>query len=145
MKIIGTTRNEILLGGSGCDTLLGESGSDHLNGEANDDLIVGGGFRLNSHERDTLTGGTGADVFVIGDSYGAYYQDSIGYSLDSFAIITDFNPLEGDLIQVSGNIHDYQLFDYQNGVDILYRGDLIAVVENIDTASLDPQTDFIFA
>ncbi|MDJ0726353.1 MAG: calcium-binding protein [Prochloraceae cyanobacterium] len=145
--LIGESGNDRLLGWDGDDTLKGGRGNDVLNGENGNDILVGGGFDLrgfdlNSKELDTLTGGAGADVFILGDSLGAYYLDSFGFEASSFATITDFDALEGDKIQVFGTSQDYTLSNRGNGVDILYQGDLIAFVEN--TTDVVPTIDFVF-
>ncbi len=105
---------------------------------------MGGGFEINSNEQDTLIGGKGADVFVLGDLKGAYYQDFGKFSDASYATIKDFDPTQGDLIQLFGSIHDYELFDYRNGVDIVYKGDLIGYLENLHTTEITPDRDFLF-
>lgn len=140
--LIGEAGNDSLLGWDGNDTLEGGLGNDILRGERGNDVLVGGGFELNSGEKDTLTGGTGADVFILGDSLGAYYEDSFGFGTGSFATITDFNSFEGDKIQVFGNIADYSLEPFRGGVDIVYQGDLIGYIEN--TSNVILESDFIF-
>ena len=57
-------------------------------------------------EYDTLTGGTGADTFVLGDTLGIYYGDNYDHS---FATITDFSSAQGDTIQLFGSSSDYYL------------------------------------
>ena len=138
----GEADNDSLLGWDGNDTLEGGLGNDILRGEVGADILVGGGFQLNSNEQDTLTGGSGADVFVLGDSIGAYYEDSFGFGAASYATITDFNALEGDKIQVFGNINDYRLEAFGGGLDIVYQGDIIGFVQNTTNVFLN--TDFIF-
>lgn len=152
--IFGDDGNDTLLGFDGDDTLDGGLGNDIVVGEAGNDVIVGGGFDLNSNQVDILTGDfernsidngfRGADTFVLGDSSGAYYLDSPGFERSSYAIITDFNYLDGDKIQVSGSINDYNVLNSASGfgVDILYKGDLIAVVEN--TTNVFKEADFIY-
>ena len=95
------------------DTLWGDAGNDYLDG-------FGGGLK----EIDYLTGGLGADTFVIGDSMGVDYQS--GGTADtedlSFAIIRDFSA-EEDLIQAAGNASDYELvFEEFSGNDSLDTG-----------------------
>ena len=85
-----------------------------------------------------MTGGLGADTFVLGDSFGSYYQ-GLGY-----ATITDFNYAEGDKIDVFGSYTNYGVTDLANGdAQIKYNGDLIAVVENGAGAALIPSLDFV--
>ena len=80
-RLNGYDNDDILVGGVGSDTLIGGAGNDALNGGSGNDILIGG---IGS---DTFTGGSGADTFV----------------LDSFDSITDFNPQEGDTIQISGS------------------------------------------
>lgn len=56
-----------------------------------------------------MTGGEGADYFVLGGDV-AYYNDGDETSagLTDFAVITDFNGSE-DMIQLSGSASDYVL------------------------------------
>ncbi|MGB3613899.1 MAG: hypothetical protein WBA10_08910, partial [Elainellaceae cyanobacterium] len=132
----GWSGNDTLLGGSGHDTLLGGSGSDFLNGGSGSDYINGYGGTFG--EYDTLTGGYGADTFVLGDSFGSYYQ-GVGY-----ATITDFNFAEGDKIDVFGSYLNYGVTDMVNGdAQISYYGDLIAVVKGGAGLGLIPSVDFV--
>lgn len=64
--------------------MTGGRGDDQLCGGMADDILVGG------IGQDTLTGGGGADIF---------YFDEGDNAAD---VITDFNPLEGDRIALSG-------------------------------------------
>jgi Ca2+-binding RTX toxin-like protein len=86
-----------LIGGLGNDLLLGGAGNDTIDGGAGDDILKGtnGGSSL---EIDTLTGGLGKDVFVLADGQSGFYQT--GQNKD-YAIITDFNPDEGDSLQLN--------------------------------------------
>jgi Ca2+-binding RTX toxin-like protein len=79
--IDGGDGDDYLDGGGGADTLIGGQGNDRLNG----------GFRDNAV--DVLTGGSGADEFIL-------------YSSEGGAdILTDFNPAEGDriIVNIKGN------------------------------------------
>jgi len=67
----------------------------------------------------------------------------------SFAIITDFNALEGDKIQLFGSINDYSFEFVAGGVDILYsRRDIIPTVDIIgrieNTTDFVPTVDVVF-
>lgn len=67
---------ETVTGGKGNNVLKGSAGDDRIDGRAGN---------------DRLTGGDGADTFVFGKGYG---RD----------VITDFDPSEGDVIDLSGAV-----------------------------------------
>ncbi|MGB3613444.1 MAG: hypothetical protein WBA10_06570 [Elainellaceae cyanobacterium] len=132
----GGSGNDYLSGWSGNDTLLGGYGNDYLNGGSGNDYIRGYGGTFG--EFDTLTGGFGADTFVLGSSFGSYYR-GLGH-----ATITDFNRLQGDKIDVFGSFANYGVTDYANGdAHIRYNGDLVAVVKGGAGLSLIPAFDFV--
>jgi Ca2+-binding RTX toxin-like protein len=66
-------------------------------------LDLGIGVRQFLGDRDLLTGGRGADTFVVGDESSTFYANA-GYG--DYALITDFNPSEGDKIQLHRCIDD---------------------------------------
>lgn len=150
--LFGWSGNDHLYGDSGNDELYGEDGHDYLIGGYDHDTLYGGYgndtlvgsnpdfYGSGSGEYDVLNGGYGADIFVLGDSYEAYYQGS------GFATIEDFYYSEGDKIQVYGSAHDYTLTTYGSGIDINYHGDLIAHVENTTDVVINDEDfgDFIF-
>jgi Ca2+-binding RTX toxin-like protein len=88
-------------GTSGSDTLTGTSGRDQMSGVALNDSRLGRGTV------DRLTGGAGNDLFVLGDSRGAFYNDgdSKNAGRADFAQILDFS--SGDKIQLAGSREDY--------------------------------------
>jgi Ca2+-binding RTX toxin-like protein len=72
MRIKGTGKADVIVGTAGSDLIDGGAG--------NDTIISGAGV-------DTLTGGHGADTFV--------------FNADTqYVTITDFNPAEGDHVQL---------------------------------------------
>ncbi|PSN11350.1 hypothetical protein C7293_24635 [filamentous cyanobacterium CCT1] len=137
----GLSGDDLLRGGHGNDTVLGGSGSDTLIGGSGNDFLNGYGLTLG--EFDVLEGGSGADVFALGDANSPYYLGN------GYATITDFNYLEGDKIQITGSASNYGI-EFQNfsgglATDtLIYFGSvLIGVVQ--DTTNVVPTFDFIAA
>jgi Ca2+-binding RTX toxin-like protein len=137
--LLGNGDNDVLFGGYGSDTLYGGSGTDELSGGAGNDYLIGyGGGTEPEFDFDYLQGGTGADTFVLGESF-VFYTSPV---TDEFATITDFSRAEGDKLQVFGSISDYSLEEYSAGVYVNYQGNLIAAVQNV--TDLNFQLDFNF-
>jgi Ca2+-binding RTX toxin-like protein len=125
--VVGNDGNDVLYGGSGDDILVGGNGNDTVYGDDGHDVLVGdmghdtlagfnGNDRLNGYgggtvagdiQFDQLFGGEGADTFVLGDMNKVYY-DELGFG-DGYAVIKDFNYLEGDKIEVKGAATNYFL------------------------------------
>lgn len=143
--IYGEEGNDTLKGWDGNDSIYGGDGDDQLEGELDDDILTGvedfSSFPQNAgqFEYDTLSGGGGADTFVLGNSAEAFYN---GDGSGGYAEITDFDWAEGDKIQVFGSLDDYTTSDFSGGIDIFYQDDLIAWVSN--TNDVVPSLDFIF-
>jgi hypothetical protein len=107
-SIDGGFGNDVIDGGSGNDSLIGNIGNDTLIGASfirvptGNDTLIGASSGIGATEIDVLTGGAGSDRFVIGDEFGNFYAtDIVAPGFGSYAIITDFNGSEGDLIQRS--------------------------------------------
>lgn len=149
VNLIGTIGSDSLTGNSGNDTLKGGMSSDILLGMDGNDFLVGGrgrdilnGYGGNGPEYDTLSGGLGADQFVLGGSWG------VSYLGNGYTTITDWNPVF-DKIQVLGTASQYTLDTSQNWggtaeVDtaIYFGTDLIGVV--LDTTNVSIANNFLF-
>jgi Ca2+-binding RTX toxin-like protein len=110
--IDGGAGSDILFGGSGADTVDGGSDSDNLVGGNGNDLLFGssGDDQLRGNNgndslqgdsgNDLLTGGTGADKFVFATG-AKFVLSELGVDT-----INDFNPSEGDKIQLSKTTFD---------------------------------------
>ena len=83
------------------DTLFGSSGGETISG------IAEASLRLGRNTIDVLTGSGGADVFILGDARGRFYDDGNanrnGFS--DYARITDFR--SDDKLQLKGSAADY--------------------------------------
>nr|MCM0590428.1 calcium-binding protein [Gloeotrichia echinulata DEX184] len=105
-----------LFGSADNDILFGESGNDFLDGGDGDDNLFGG------NGDDTLNGGTGADKFVFNSLF------------EGFDIITDFNFVENDKIQVSQSGFGssfFSDFSYNSSTsDLLFQGTAFANIQN---------------
>ncbi|GLI91168.1 S8 family serine peptidase [Methylocystis echinoides] len=124
-------------------TMLGTYKGETLTGTSDDDLFVGhpdgATGRLASNEVDTLTGGAGNDMFVVGSSY------ELGGRTD-FAVITDF--AAGDKIGVAGAVADYEVRDASargaSGAGVYRKsdGELVAIVQGKSAGQISA-ADFI--
>lgn len=96
--LYGLERNDRLEGGRGNDVLHGGGGNDVLDGEALN----------NANEVDRLTGGWGADAFVLNDDGDIY---------EGLTIIYDFDVFEGDTVVLpdSGS-RAMRYLDFEDGV-----------------------------
>jgi Ca2+-binding RTX toxin-like protein len=86
--LVGGSVNDSLYGDNFNDSLVGGIGADTLNGTSS--------TAKGANEIDTLTGGSGNDLFVLGDASNAYYNTA--ERKGDYAIITDFTV--GDVIQL---------------------------------------------
>lgn len=144
-----------LFGGSSDDTLRGDSGNDSLEGGTGDDAVVGGsgedvligvdlsaGANYGAGEIDVLTGGTGADTFVLGVTGSAtnvFYVagTSSNPALGDYAFISDF-VIGEDLIQLTNLGVDAYILEINaslSDVRLSGTGELIARLNGIGTGS----------
>ncbi len=111
-------------GGAGNDQLLTGDGAQTLDGGEGDDLLSGGAGS------DRLTGGVGADRF----------RYEIGFGLDT---ITDFNPLQGDRIDVRGYLAWSSITQIGASVVIAFDAANQIVLRNQQLANIHA-SDFLF-
>jgi len=113
--LFGGAQNDLLNGGSGNDTIEGGYGFDTLNGGAGNDTIY-------ATEGSTLTGGLGADSFIV--------EEDLSDTL--VPRITDFDPavdsLHIDLTPEDGDDGAFTLVDRADGLgQDLFLGDKLVV------------------
>ena len=134
--------NEVYAG-AGNDQVTGGNSVDRLYGQAGNDTLVGvnaSSATPGLGEVDYLSGGAGADRFILGDAANIYYDDrnTTTSGDNDYAAIADFNPLE-DTIQLKGSASDYRLeLNARGTATNLYvdkpgsePDELIAVLENV--------------
>lgn len=151
--LVGSQDNDTLNGGDGNDIVAGLGGNDYLLGGGGNDTLTGGGISfmneslfvtVDSSGIDTLTGGSGADHFVIGgQSLNEAETDIIHYDEagnNDYALITDFNKLE-DTINLGGNKNNYHLgsspTNLPTGTALYQGGELVAIIQGSSQLSLD--------
>jgi len=109
-SLSGGTGNDTLIAGSGHDTLSGGGGNDNLSAGAGGDVLLGGAGNdvlFGGLGGDVLEGGSGADTFhyaQLADSppATAFQQapEAYLYSFNHPDLIRDFNPGQGDVIDL---------------------------------------------
>lgn len=119
----GTKFNDILNGTYGDDVINGKKGNDRIQGYKAAVSSAG--------QYDELTGGAGADTFVLTDEYGRVgYSNNGGETSDDylttggsrgFALIKDFDPAitgpKKDTLELDGFAQHYQLVKVNWGQD----------------------------
>ena len=105
----GDDGDDVLYGGKGRDQLIGGRGNDSLSGDEGDDVLIGVEPLPNTQpagvgEIDTLTGGGGRDIFVLGDRLRVFYT---AQGAADYALITDFNPNEDFLSLQAGRNYSF--------------------------------------
>ncbi|MGD1806664.1 calcium-binding protein [Dapis sp. BLCC M126] len=133
--------NDSLFGNNHNDTLNGgQGGADYLNGGWLNDLLIGGNGNDTldgGKDSDTMTGGTGADTFILSNSTGT-------------DTITDFDSTEGDIIDIETSKYGFSSvsdlsFDATTGeLKVAATGTTIVTLENpVDFTSDDIYLDGI--
>lgn len=135
------------------DMLMGGLGNDYLDGGEGKDTLTG--YSSGSQEVDTLIGGAGSDSFVLADGYrNSARLEILGNErliLDpqDYALILDFYPDEGDVIQLKGSADQYLirrstiLFD-KNGDKIGTGADQIVGIVSNDDVEVNLNNGFSF-
>ena len=134
------------------DTLTGGDGDDFLQGQEGDQVLIGvdpDSENPGLGERDRLSGGAGADTFVLGNHNSVFYDDNgsnLGDGWNGRAVILDFNPGD-DLIELSA-VGNYELKDANGSTRIFEVSDevkdLIGVVDSVTGLDLQNPNHFVF-
>jgi Ca2+-binding RTX toxin-like protein/alpha-tubulin suppressor-like RCC1 family protein len=148
--------NDRLAGNDAANALSGGEGADFLDGGAGGDTLCGclsapGG---GTGEIDTLRGGAGTDLFVLGTRGTKLYDDGFPKDpgSDDYALITDFTA-GTDRLQLSGTPGNYLLgssgvsnangsglyFDANASAKLDAGDELIAILRSSNSAALSTQ------
>jgi subtilisin family serine protease len=128
-------------------TFWGTNGNDVLTGSDESDTISGiarTGRNLGGRQIDTLTGLLGADIFLLADARGTFYNDGNRRSqgTNDYAIIKDFSIADGDKLQVKAGSQYLASFNSAANATYFYLGngdsrftaadELIARIDNVN-------------
>ncbi len=120
--------------GEGNDNITGNGGNDTISGGAGNDIINGTDETVAGYyEKDILTGGDGADKFILGDANQSYYATA-GHQ--DYALIKDFDSTV-DFLQLHGVAENYQQQLQGDNIFLSRDGDLVAILENTTTVDLN--------
>ena len=113
----GESGNDVINGNGGDDAIFGGFGNDNLNGGDGFDSLTGISLTdatLGKGSIDRMTGGKDADLFILGNIQGVFYNNGNSESSGTLDCgwITDFKSSEGDKIQLHGQQSDYILKAY---------------------------------
>jgi subtilisin family serine protease len=132
------TPGQTFWGTNGNDVLTGSYGSDTISG------IARTGRNLGRRQIDTLTGLLGADIFLLADARGTFYNDGNRRSqgTNDYAIIKDFSIADGDKLQVKAGSQYLASFNSAANATYFYLGngdsrftaadELIARIDNVN-------------
>ncbi|WP_413168053.1 transporter substrate-binding domain-containing protein [Capilliphycus salinus ALCB114379] len=137
----GGSGDDILSGGEGVDAIAGSTGDDTLEGNANNDQLEGGAgddelsggedndWLVGETGNDILFGGTGDDILNGGEGADVFFFSSPNEGFDT---VLDFDPAQGDKIQVSAagfGIDNIDGFRFISGV-LDFNGQNLALIQN---------------
>ena len=132
------TPGQTFWGTNGNDVLTGSDGSDTISGIARTSRNLG------RRQIDTLTGLLGADIFLLADARGTFYNDGNRRSqgTNDYAIIKDFSIADGDKLQVKAGSQYLASFNSAANATYFYLGngdsrftaadELIARIDNVN-------------
>ena len=108
-------------------TIWGTNGNDVLTGSFGDDIISGitkAGTNTGKGQIDTLTGLAGADIFVLADGRGVFYNDKNARSqgTNDYGIIKDFSIGDGDKLQLQAGLQYLYSYDSSANATYFYLG-----------------------
>lgn len=131
-RLLGGVGSDIILAGLGNDYLEGNQGNDQLEGGDGQDTIYGNednDWIVAGSSNDIIVGGTGDDILNGGTGADVFFFNSPN---DGFDTILDFDPEQGDKIQISASgfgISDLSGFRFINGV-LDFQGKNLALIQN---------------
>ncbi len=160
LNLVGTNREDTLVGASGDDTLFGDNDDDQLLGAAGDDILdgdngrdtldggVGNDTLIGGNSRDILNGGAGDDTLIGGNGRdtlsGGVGNDTLtgGNSRDVFVLtvgegtdtITDFRT--SDEIGLAGGLSFADLTFSGSDIIVTSTSEVLATLTGVDATTL---------
>jgi uncharacterized delta-60 repeat protein len=136
--LVSTSATGVILKGNALvDSIVGSVGNDTITAGTGGGTLQafgqhGGVQQGSSFEADLMTGGVGADSFVLGDSSGCFYLDSGIYTSGdaSYAGINNFD-LTKDQLVLFGSAGDYSAAFFQDYKANITGSDLVAFNKEI--------------
>lgn len=109
------------------ETIWGTNRNDVLTGSIGNDIISGitkAGTNTGKGQIDTLTGLAGADIFVLADGRGVFYNDKNARSqgTNDYGIIKDFSIGDGDKLQLKAGLQYLYSYDSSANATYFYLG-----------------------
>ena len=146
-NLIGSSSNDSITGNAANNIMRGGKGSDSISSLAGNDILIGVDItdgNPGTGERDRLTGGSGADVFVLGDRTWIAYDDGNANTAGTsdYATISDFT-FSQDKIQLQGAANNYLLATSGGNTSIYINkpnaepNELVGIVSGITGLSLN--------
>lgn len=132
----GTSAGNRLTGTSGADLLIGLAGNDVISGGDGDDIIIGHSLVGARNEIDTLTGGRGADRFVLAGGY-------LGDGRSGYALVQDFSVAQRDRLVLARGL-SYRFEQTRTGTEVFAGTDLIAQLRGVflGSGAIDSRTSW---
>jgi len=136
---------------SGSDSIIGTVGNNFLYGLGGADTLNGAGTNFGANQTDLLFGGSGADLFVLGNSQAVFYRAS---GADDYALIVDFDSANGDKVQLAGTSANYTLGAIPASLKTVYPNldgtavfagnqELIAILYGTDVTNFNSGFSFV--
>ena len=140
----GSTGNDTIPGFGTLDALIGISLGNSLNAQSNQQTPFQG-RDVGTGQVDTLIGGSGQDIFYLGDAIPVNNSSTltpepfyVGGGNSDYAVIKNFEPGKDVIVLAGSSLSDYTFTPVNGNLNISFKSDLIGVVEGVTALSAFP-------